>query len=146
MPLTSRTIRAAGALLALVITAAWPVRAHHTIPPGRFQDTFTDVQGVVKEVRLTPPHAWIMLEAKGENGETQLWPLEGASPATLLKIGVTADYVKAGDTIKARCRRLVVVRSDFDCILGFVKARNGSVKDWSGNNAPGPTDRSVSEV
>jgi hypothetical protein len=70
----------------------------------------------------------------------QLWPLEGASPTQLQKIGVTADYVKAGDTIKARCRRLKVVRSDYDCILGFVKAKDGTVKDWSGNNAPPPSD------
>jgi hypothetical protein len=57
-------------------------------------------------------------------------------------IGVTTDYVKAGDPIKARCRRLRVVPKghDNDCILGFLKARDGTIKDWSGNNAPLPAD------
>ena len=120
--------------------SAWPVLAHHKIPPGRFQETFTDVQGVVKEVQMKPPHAWIILEVKGEKGEPQIWPLEGASPMTLEKLGVTADYIKPGDTVKARCRRLVIVRGDYDCILGFLKARDGSVKDWSGGNASVPAD------
>ena len=102
----------------------------------------SSVAGVVKEVRMRPPHAWIMLEVKGDNGELQLWPLEAASPTALQGIGVTPDYVKAGDTIKARCRRLRVVPQghDNDCILGFLKAKDGTVKDWSGTNAAVPAD------
>jgi Family of unknown function (DUF6152) len=124
------------------VAIALPVGAHHTPPPGLFNDMFSDVQGVVKEVRLRPPHAWIMLEVKGDDGVLQLWPLEAASPIALQGIGVTPDYVKAGDTIKARCRRLRVVPKghDNDCILGFLKARDGTVKDWSGKNAAVPTD------
>lgn len=129
-----------GIVMALGIVGAWPLLAHHTPPPSRFEDTLRDVQGVVKQVRMTPPHAWIMLEAKGEKGELQLWPLEAASPSTLQQLGITADSLKAGDTIKARCRRLKEVRGDHDCILGFIKARDGSVKDWSGNNASTPAD------
>ena len=127
-------------LMASMVGAAWPLRAHHAIPAKVFNDTFTDVQGVVKEVRMRPPHAWIILQVKGPKGEMQTWPLEGASPSTLEQIGVTTDYVKAGDTIKARCRVLRVPRGDYDCILGFIKARDGSVKDWTGNNAPAPAD------
>jgi hypothetical protein len=133
---TGRVVLLAVALTLAVIAPLW---AHHSIPPT-FQETFTDIQAVVKEVRMMAPHAWLMTEVKGEKGEVQLWPLEGASPTQLQKIGVTADYVKAGDTIKARCRRLKVVRSDYDCILGFVKAKDGTVKDWYGNNAPPPSD------
>jgi hypothetical protein len=125
-----------------VLGSVLPIRAHHTPPPGLFSDTFSDVQGVVKEVRLKPPHAWIMLEVKGDDGQVKLWPLEAASPTVLQGIGVTPDYVKAGDTIKARCRRLRVVPegNDNDCLLGFIKAGDGTVKDWSGNNAPAPAD------
>src|SRR4029450_582853 len=100
MRLTGRSVVLAAALALVVIAPLW---AHHSIPPS-FQETFTDIQAVVKEVRMTPPHAWLMTEVKGEKGEAQVWPLEGASPSTLQKIGVTADYVKSGDPIKARCR------------------------------------------
>jgi Family of unknown function (DUF6152) len=131
-----------GVAITFLLGISLPIGAHHTPPPGLFNDTFSDVQGVVKEVRMRPPHAWIMLEVKGDNGELQLWPLEAASPTALQGIGVTPDYVKAGDTIKARCRRLRVVPKghDNDCILGFLKARDGTIKDWSGNNTPLPAD------
>src|SRR5262245_5752306 len=133
------TARAASLPVAVALVLSVPLRAHHSIPPA-FQDTYTDIQAVVTEVRMSIPHAWLMTEVKGEKGETQVWPLEAASPSTLQKIGVTADYVKAGDTIKARCRRIKVPTDHTDCILGFVKAKDGTVKDWSGNNAPPPSD------
>ena len=138
-PMPARRTSLIGVAIA-VAGVVWPVRAHHTIPPGTFQDSFTDVEGVVKEVRMKPPHAWIILEVKSENGEPQVWPLEAASPAALEDIGITSDYVKTGDSIKARCRRAVVVRADHDCILGFIKTKDGTVKDWSGNNAQAPAD------
>ena len=130
------------AAMSLAVSVALPIRAHHAHPAGVFNDAFSDVQGVVKEVRLRPPHVWVMLEVRGDAGETQLWPLEGASPSVLEKIGVTSSYLKAGDTVKARCRRLRVVAKggDNDCILGFLKGPDGTVKDWSGNNTSAPAD------
>jgi hypothetical protein len=51
---------------------------------------------------------------------------------------VTPDYVKPGDTVKARCHHLR--DGSNGCLLGFLKAKDGTVKDWDGNNAPAPTD------
>jgi hypothetical protein len=51
---------------------------------------------------------------------------------------VTPDYVKPGDTVKARCHRLR--DGSNGCLLGFLKAKDGTVKDWDGNNAPAPPD------
>ena len=131
-----------GVAMIFLTSSASPISAHHVPPAGTFNDTFSDVQGVVKEARFRPPHVWIILEVKAADGELQVWPLEAASPAVLQGIGVTPDYLKVGDTVKARCRRLSVVPKghDSDCILGFLKARDGAVKDWSGNNLPAPTD------
>ena len=42
----------------------------------------------------------------------------------------------AGDTIKARCHPLR--DGSNGCLLGFLKAPDGTVKDWDGNNAPNP--------
>jgi len=55
-----------GVAITFVMGVALPIGAHHSYPAGQFNDTFSDVQGVVKEVRLTPPHAWIMLEVKAD--------------------------------------------------------------------------------
>ena len=112
---------------------AWPHHSH-----GNYEDTFMDIQGVVTELHLVVPHSWIYLETKDAKGETQVWALEATSRTGLQKIGVTADYVKPGDTVKARCHHLR--DGSNGCLLGFLKAKDGTVKDWDGNEAPAPAD------
>ena len=119
-----------------VVAIALPAWAHHS--HGNYVDTFMDVTGVVKEVHLVVPHSWVYLEVKDEKGELQMWALEATGRTGLQKIGVTADYLKVGDTVKARCHRQR--DGSNGCLLGFLKARDGSVKDWDGNNAPAPPD------
>jgi hypothetical protein len=123
-------------LAALAFCFALPAWTHHS--HNAYLETFMDIQGVVKEVHLVVPHAWIYLEVKDAKGDTQLWALEATGRTGLEKVGVTRDYVKAGDTVKARCHRLK--DGSNGCLLGFLKARDGSVKDWDGNNAPAPSD------
>jgi len=118
------------------VVGASPVRAHHS--HGNYSDTFVDIEGVVKEVHLVNPHSWIYIEVKGANGQPQKWSLEASSVLQLERIGVTRDYIKAGDAIKARCHPLR--DGSRGCLLGFVKAQDGSVKDWDSNNLPIPTD------
>ena len=118
------------------VAVALPAWAHHS--HGNYVDTFMDISGVVKEVHLVVPHSWVYLEVKDEKGEPQMWALEATGRVGLQKIGVTADYLKPGDTIKARCHRLR--DGSNGCLLGFLKAPDGTVKDWDGNNAPPPTD------
>lgn len=113
--------------------SAW---AHHS--HGAYVETFMDLQGVVKEVHLVVPHSWIYLEVKSDKAEPEIWALEATGRTGLQKSGVTADYVKPGDTIKVRCHRLK--DGSNGCLLGFLKAKDGTVKDWDGNNAPPPSD------
>ena len=118
------------------VALAWSAWAHHS--HGAYVDTFMDIQGVVKEVHLVVPHSWIYLEAKDDKGEPQVWALEATGRTGLQKVGITADSVKPGDTVKARCHRLR--DGSNGCLLGFLKAKDGTVKDWDGNNAPPPDD------
>jgi Family of unknown function (DUF6152) len=118
------------------VVLAWSAWAHHS--HGAYVDTFMDIQGVVKEVHLVVPHSWIYLEVKDDKGEPQVWALEATGRTGLQKVGITADYVKPGDTVKARCHRLR--DGSNGCLLGFLKAKDGTVKDWDGNNAPPPDD------
>ena len=116
--------------------AALPMWAHHS--HGNYEDTFMDIAGVVKEVHLVVPHSWIYLEVKDAKGEPQMWALEATGRPQLQRMGVTAEYVKAGDSVKARCHHLR--DGSNGCLLGFLKAKDGTVKDWDGNNAPAPPD------
>ena len=132
MRLKSGVGRLAAGVAALALSA-W---AHHS--HGAYVETFMDIEGVVKEVHLVVPHSWIYLEVKGANGEPEVWALEATGRTGLQKSGVTPDYVKPGDTVKARCHRLK--DGSNGCLLGFLKAKDGTVKDWDGNNAPAPAD------
>ena len=118
---------------ALLAAPAWSHHSH-----GNYEDTFMDIAGVVKEVHLLVPHSWIYLEVKEPKGEPQVWALEATGRTGLQRIGVTPDYVKVGDGVKARCHHLR--DGSNGCLLGFLKAKDGTVKDWDGNNAPPPSD------
>jgi len=116
---------------------AMPAWAHHS--HGNYvTDSFVDMQGVVKEIHFVVPHSWVYLEVKDAKGEPQIWALEATGRAGLEGIGVTRDYVKPGDNIKVRCHLLK--DGSNGCLLGFLKAKDGTVKDWDGNNATLPTD------
>jgi len=125
-----------GPLTICVVAFGLSAWAHHS--HGAYVETFMDLQGVVKEVHLVVPHSWIYLEVKGDKAEPEIWALEATGRTGLQKSGVTADYVKPGDTIKVRCHRLK--DGSNGCLLGFLKAKDGTVKDWDGNNAPPPSD------
>jgi len=114
-----------------------PASAHHS--HGNYTDTFRDISGVVKEIHFVVPHSWVYIEVKNASGQPELWALEATGRGGLERIGVNREYIKVGDTIKARCH--VLRDGSNGCLLGFLKARDGSVKDWDGGqNTPIPTD------
>jgi hypothetical protein len=128
-----------GLSIAVVCAFIFPLPAwsHHS--HGNYStDEFIDLTGVVKELHLVVPHSWVYLEVKDAKGEPQVWALEATSRTGLEKIGVTRDSIKAGDTVKARCHRLRDGTNG--CLLGFLKAQDGTVKDWDGGEAPVPKD------
>jgi hypothetical protein len=125
-----------GLVAICAVACALPAWSHHS--HGNYVDTFTDLEGVVKELHLVVPHSWVYLEIKDDKGEPQTWALEATGRTGLERIGVTREYLKTGDTVKVRCHRLR--DGSNGCLLGFLKAKDGTVKDWDGNNATVPTD------
>jgi hypothetical protein len=117
-------------ICAVCLTVA--ASAHHS--HGQYAETFRDVTGVVKEVHFVTPHSWVYIEVKDASGTPQLWALEATSRQGLEKMGVTRTYIKAGDTIKARCNPLRDGTNG--CLLGFLKAADGTVKNWDGGDVP----------
>ena len=123
------------AKLTLVTTSALalalPTWAHHS--HGNYENEFVDLEGVVTEVHLLNPHSWVFMEVTDDKGQKTEWGLEASHRGDLEKIGVTYDYIGPGDTIKVRCHPLRDGGSD--CLLGFLQARDGSIKDWDANQA-----------
>jgi hypothetical protein len=99
---------------------AWSHHAH-----GNYTETVVDLEGKVTEFHKINPHSWIYIEVV-RDGQKKLWALEGGGPRE--------QNIKVGDTIKARCHPLR--DGNPVCLLGFVKASDGSVRDWDGNMAP----------
>ena len=110
--------------------------AHHS--HGNYGDNFIDLQGAVKEVHLLNPHSWVYLDVRGSNGQLQTWALEATNRIGLERIGVTADALKPGEAIKVRCHPLR--DGSRGCLLGFVKTKDGMVRDWDGTGLPVPAD------
>ena len=108
--------------------------AHHS--HGNYTDTTIDIEGVVTEVHLVVPHSYIYIQVK-KGAATETWVLEATGRGGLERIGVTRDYLKLGDAIKARCHPLRDGSSG--CLLGYLKGPDGVVKDWDGGNGPVPS-------
>ena len=113
--------------LALVLPAA----AHHS--HGNYQQFFIDLQGTVTDVHLINPHSWVYLDVKGKDGAVVSWALEATGTGGLTRLGIARGYVKPGDAIKVRCHP---ARDGSEgCLLGFMQAADGSIKDWDGGQA-----------
>jgi hypothetical protein len=123
-------------MVAGVLSLTLSASAHHS--HGQYEEAFRDITGVVKELHLLTPHSWLYIEVKDGAGAPQLWALEATTRAQLEAAGVTRAYVKPGDVVKARCHPLRDKSNG--CLLGFLKAADGSIKDWDGGNAPPPKD------
>jgi hypothetical protein len=127
---------ALGVLLVVGLCFTFTAAAHHS--HGQYEETFTDFQGVVKEVIFVTPHSWVYLEVKDASGASQMWALESTSRTALERIGVTREYLKPGDTVKVRCHPLR--DGSNGCLLGFLKAPDGSIKNWDGGAVPELSD------
>jgi hypothetical protein len=82
-----------------LLTAAWPLAAHHT-PLADFDFTKpVTLKGVVTRVEWINPHAWIHIDVKDAGGNVVSWRVELASVNALARRGVTKDSFKqAGET------------------------------------------------
>jgi hypothetical protein len=88
------------ALTAIVVTAfTTPASAHHSFAMFDAESIIT-LQGTVKEFEWTNPHSWLRVMVTDEKtGQPAVWALELSSPARLKRMGMSADSVKAGDSV-----------------------------------------------
>ena len=108
-----------------------PAYAHHS--HGNYQQVFIDLEGTVTDVQLINPHSWVYLDVKDEKGAATSWALEATGIGGLTRLGIARGYVKSGDTIKVRCHP---ARDGSEgCLLGFLQAADGTIKDWDGGQA-----------
>jgi len=85
--------------LFLLVVAALPVAAHHAF--GSEFDSTRPVllKGKVVKVEWVNPHSWIHVEVAKPDGTKETWMVEGGSPNSLLRRGVTRDSLPVGTEV-----------------------------------------------
>jgi uncharacterized protein DUF6152 len=88
---------AAGAALALA--ASVPVAAHHAFGAEFDANRPVLLKGKIVKVELVNPHAWIHIETQKDGGGTEVWMVEGGTPNTLLRRGITKNSLAIGTEV-----------------------------------------------
>ena len=83
----------------IAVAAGVPVLAHHAFSAEFDAKAPVTVRGPVTKVEWINPHAWIHLQVTKPDGKTEEWMVEGGTPNTLQRRGVTRDSVKPGTVI-----------------------------------------------
>src|SRR5687767_4653406 len=87
------------AITALLLVAAAPLTAHHSIS-AEFDTTkpitFT---GTIKQVDWMNPHIYTHVEVKSPDGAVTVYKVEGGPPNSLYRSGWRKDSLKAGDVV-----------------------------------------------
>lgn len=87
-------IGVAGLLLSL--NQSW---AHHSFSAEFDADRPVVLRGPITKLEWVNPHSWIHLEHTNEAGEKEQWMVEGGTPNTLLRRGLTRKSLHPGSVI-----------------------------------------------
>jgi hypothetical protein len=89
-------LRKALAISVAALVYATPAAAHHSFGGEFDANRPILLKGTVTRVQWVNPHVWIHIKVTKDDGTTEEWMVEGGSPNTLTRLGVTAESVKVG--------------------------------------------------
>jgi hypothetical protein len=113
--------------LALLCLSALPLAAHHAFGGEFDPERPILLKGKVVKVEWVNPHAWIHVEVTKPDGSKEVWMIEGGSPNSLLRHGVTRDSLPVGTEI----------------VVDGYQSRDHSVRRANGRNVTYPDGRKL---
>ena len=75
------------------------VSTHHSFSAEFDANKPLQLRGTVVKVEWINPHTWIHIDVKGPDGKTVRWMIEGGTPNTLLRSGLTRKSLPEGTEI-----------------------------------------------
>jgi hypothetical protein len=112
---------------ALTLAAAVPAPAHHAFGGEFDANRPVLLKGPIVKVEWVNPHAWIHMEVKQPDGTSDVWMIEGGSPNSLLRQGVTKNSLPIGTEI----------------VVDGYQARDHTLKRANGRNVTYPDGRKL---
>jgi uncharacterized protein DUF6152 len=86
-------------VLAGLLLCPAPAAAHHAFAAEFDAKKPVRLQGVVTKVEWVNPHAWIHVDVKKPDGSVEKWMIEGGTPNTLFRRGLTKNSLPYGTVI-----------------------------------------------
>jgi hypothetical protein len=89
-------------LAAGLLAAAAPLSAHHSFAAEFDQNKVVMLNGTITVMEWVNPHAMIHLAVKNDDGTVTEWSIEGNTPNSLLRAGLTKKSLQPGTRIAVR--------------------------------------------
>jgi hypothetical protein len=83
----------------VLVLAGARAMAHHAFGAEFDPNAPVRLQGTITRLEWVNPHTWIHMDVAKPDGSKETWAVEGGTPNTLLRRGLTRDTLKIGTEI-----------------------------------------------